>query len=423
MKILIYAIACNPYGYSESLHGWLVCRSLAELGELWILVSPEHKAGIEKGIADGVVPKNIHFVFVGEHTPYHENRLLARAQGWLRYMDFAKASLGVARELHEKIGFDLSHHVTYSTWRVGCPLWRLGIPFIWGPISGTEVFPLKNFASILSPSAKAFELARVVAGYFSSLNAEVRATARNAFHIFAAHAEAVPHLVKTRGRSEGISVLSYYTFTPETIASFARPATAAANEGPLRILAGGNLEGRKGIAIALQGLAIAKKEGARFFYRVTSRGPELEHLQRLAKDLGLDADVKIGEGFPREDYVKELQKTDVYLLPSLREGGGLTMMEAMLAGCVPIVADAGGPGTAVTKECGFKIAISTPAQMARDIATAVVQLDRDRSMLRRLGDAAPGEIERRYAHKRFIDTMRSTYEQALASAKRALQPA
>lgn len=423
MKILIYAIACDPNGYSESLHGWLVCRSLAEIADLWILVSPEHKAGIEKGIADGVVPPNIHFVFVREHTPYVENRLLAKAQAWLRYMAFSRASLEVGRELHEKIGFDLVHHVTYSTWRVGCPLWRLGVPFIWGPISGTEVFPLKNFGSILSTQARAFELARIVAGYFSSLNAEVRATARNAFHIFAAHTEAVPHLVKTRGSSEGISVLSYYTFTPETIASFARPAPATVNDGPLRILAGGNLEGRKGIAIALQGLAIAKKEGARFFYRVTSRGPELEHLKRLAKDLGIDQDVTIGEGFPREDYVKELQKTDVYLLPSLREGGGLTMMEAMLAGCVPIVADAGGPGTAVTKECGFKIAIDTPEQMARDIANAVLQLDRDRSLLQRLGAAAPGLIESRYSHKRFVDTMRDMYEQALASRKRDLQPA
>jgi len=28
-KILISAIACDPYGGSEALHGWLVCLSLA----------------------------------------------------------------------------------------------------------------------------------------------------------------------------------------------------------------------------------------------------------------------------------------------------------------------------------------------------------------------------------------------------------
>ncbi len=27
MKILVSAIACNPYGGSEALHGWIACRS------------------------------------------------------------------------------------------------------------------------------------------------------------------------------------------------------------------------------------------------------------------------------------------------------------------------------------------------------------------------------------------------------------
>lgn len=421
MKILISAIACNPFGASESLHGWLACRSLADMAELWLLVSAEERAGVEKAQEQGLVPDNMHFVFIGEAKPYWENRMLARMQSWARYMVFSRSILSVARELHARHVFDLSHHVTYSTWRVGSPLWRLGIPFIWGPISGTEVFPLKHFASILSSSAKAFEGARVAGGIYSGLHPEVRAAARNAFHIFAAHREAVPHLAKLRGTVEGISVLSYYTFAPGKIAEFARPASLSLSEEPLRILAGGNLEGRKGVAIALQGLALAKQAGTRFSYRVTGRGPELGHLQLLARQLGIDQEVILGEGFPREDYVKGLQKTDVYLLPSLREGGGLTMMEAMLAGCVPIVADAGGPGTAVADDCGFRISVETPEQMARDIAAAVGRLDRDRALLAAMGAAAPRRIAETYAHDRFIEAIRAVYDRA-CEARNAASP-
>jgi glycosyltransferase involved in cell wall biosynthesis len=412
MKILISAIACDPYGGSESLHGWLACRSLADLGELWLLVSAEQRAGIEKARAQGLIPEHMHFYFIGEAKGYLENRMLARGQSWARYMAFSRSILPVARELHARHHFDLSHHITYSTWRVGSPLWRLGIPFIWGPISGTEVFPLKKFAQILSPSARAFETARVLGGLYSGIHPAVRACARHAFHIFAAHREAVPHLKKLRGTAEGISVLSYYTFLPETIAAFARPTAPRSAGEPLRILAGGNLEGRKGVAIALQGLALAKKAGARFSYRVTGRGPELEHLERLAKQLGIEEEVSLGRGFPREDYVKELQKTDLYLLPSLREGGGLTMMEAMLAGCVPIVADAGGPGTAVADDCGFRISIESPEQMAREISLAVVRLDQDRSLLAQMGTAAPRRIAEQYAHHHFIETIRAVYDEA-----------
>ncbi|MEI9898297.1 MAG: glycosyltransferase [Chthoniobacter sp.] len=418
-KILISAIACDPYGASESLHGWLACRSLAAIADLWLLVSAEHRAGVEKGRSAGLVPGNMHFIFVGDAKKYHENRIFARVQSWARYVSFNRSILRIAREWHEREHFDLAHHVTYSTWRVGSPLWRLGIPLIWGPISGTEVFPLRKFAHILSPSAKVFETARVLGGLYSRATPEVRQSLRHAFHIFAAHREAVPALAALRGTTDGISVLSYYTFTPETVATYARPAwpVRPAME-PLKILAGGNLEGRKGVAIALQGLAIAKNAGARFIYRVTGRGPELEHLQRLAGRLGIADDVIIGQGFDRNDYLRELQDTDLYLLPSLREGGGLTMMEAMLAGCVPIVADAGGPGTAVADGCGVRVPIRSPAQMAAEIATAIIRFDQNRGLLAQVGSAAARHIAQEYAHERFIAAIQHVYEAALAAKSR-----
>lgn len=417
MKILISAIACDPFGASEAQLGWLLSLSLAKVGELWLLVSAEHQPGIERGRAQGMVPENMHFVFIGENKPYLENRLFARIQSWARYMAFSRSILPTARELHAREKFDLVHHVTYSTWRVGNPLWRLGIPFIWGPISGTEVFPLRRFSRILSPTAWAFECARVLGGLYSSSVPEVQLTAQNAFHIFAAHREAVAHLAKIRGKSEGISVISYFTFSPEAIAAFARPSFSISSNEPLKIQAGGNLEGRKGVAIALRGLALAKQAGARFFYRVTSRGPELEHLQKLAQQLGIENEVSLGQAFPREEYVSSLQAADLYLLPSLREGGGLSMMEAMLAGCVPIVADAGGPGTAVTDECGVLVPVESPEQMARAIADAVIRFDRDRELLAKMGAAAARRIAETYTQERINGEMRAVYAAALAKSQ------
>jgi glycosyltransferase involved in cell wall biosynthesis len=414
MKILISAIACDPYGGSEGLHGWIACRALAQLGDLWLLTSAECQPNIEKGQAAGIVPENMRFIFIGERKLYNENRMIARFQSWGRYMTFSRNILPVAKKLHEEIGFDLSHHVTYSTWRVGSPLWRLGIPFIWGPISGTEVFPLAKFGGMLSPSGRAFEAARILGGIYSGLNPEVSASAKNAYHIFAAHNEAVPHLSKLRGKPDGISVLSYYAFSAETIARFARPQFKVRENAPLKILAGGNLEGRKGVALALQGLALAKKQGAKFSYRITGKGPEEAHLKALAKQLGIEDDVIIGQAFAREDYMRELQDIDLYLLPSLREGGGLTMMECMLAGCVPIVAHCGGPGTAVTDDCGVRIPVTTQKEMAGKIAEAVMRFDKDRTLAPKMGAAAATRIASTYADHQFLAAMKTVYAAAVA---------
>jgi glycosyltransferase involved in cell wall biosynthesis len=298
---------------------------------------------------------------------------------------------------------------------VASPIWRLGIPFIWGPISGTEVFPILKFGRMLSLKSLAFEALRVLGGVYSYCCREVHLTARNAFHIFAAHKEAIEHLSKLRKTREGISVLSYYSFSPEQIAAMTRKSFPVREQGPLKIFASGNLEGRKGIALALQGLALAKKEGGvKFTYRITSRGPELEHLQALAKQLGIESEVDLGRGMSREDYLRDLQETDLYLLPSLREGGGLTMMEAMLAGCVPIVADCGGPGTTVTDECGVRVAVQAPKQMAREIAQAVIRFDRDRALIAKMGQAAQKRIADNYGEAQFNQSILACYQQALA---------
>ena len=415
MKILVSAVACNPFSGSEGLLGWMACRSLATLGDLWLLVSDEHSEGVKKAQSEGLVPSNMHFTFIGKHRPYTENRLLARGQSWLRYMAFSKAIFPVARKLHEKIRFDLSHHVTYSTWRVASPLWRLGVPFIWGPISGTEVFPLLRFGRMLSPSAFGFELLRILEGSYSYCLPKVHRCARNAFHIFAAHREAVSHLSRLRQSSEGTSVLSYFSFSPERIATIAPNSFPLRTGRPLKIFAAGNLEGRKGVAIALEGLAQAKQKGVKFTYRITSRGPEFEHLQHLAKRLGIAEEVDLGRQMPREDYIRELQDTDLFLLPSLREGGGLTMMEAMLAGCVPIVAACGAPGSAVTDECGIRVPVTTPKQMAEEIADAVVRFDRDRELMARMAQAASKRIAETYTEEKFVSAIKAVYQSALAS--------
>lgn len=414
MKLLLSSIACSPYGGSETFYGWRSTRTLAEHHEVWVLVQGGTRPQLERAIKEGLVPDTMHFLYVGETNKYHENRLIARVQSWLDYIKFNRQLLSVAREAHEKIGFDLAHHLTYTTWRVGCPLWELGIPLIWGPISGTEQFPLSSFAGILSPSAKFFELSRILAGIGSKLSSSVRNCAQNSFHIFAAHSQSLGQLVELRGKKEGVSVLCNLYFSSGEVSKNLDRVFDPASKAPLKLFASGNLEGRKGVALALHALAIAKKEGVAFRYRISSKGPELAHLQKLAKELDLDEEVVFANPFSREDYFAELKSSDIYLLPSLREGAGQTMMEAMLRGCVPIVAALGGPQEIVTDECGFRIPAKDPEQVARDIAHVIKDLYGNRNKLATMGRAAQLHIANAYSEENFVKQMNEVYERAMA---------
>jgi len=137
--------------------------------------------------------------------------------------------------------------------------------------------------------------------------------------------------------------------------------------GELRCLAGGNLEGRKGVAIALHALAQLKREGIPFQYTYLGRGPELEHLKALSNRLGIAERVNFVDSLSGDEYAQALKSSHVYLLPSLREGVPVTQMEAMAAGCVPVVADCGGAGPMASSAGSKPVKVSTPAAMAQNI--------------------------------------------------------
>ena len=146
-------------------------------------------------------------------------------------------------------------------------------------------------------------------------------------------------------------------------------------------------------------------------YHVTSLGPELNYLRKLSKKLGLMEQVILGERFEAGNFASALSSFDLCLLPSLRDGAGLSIMEAMLAGCVPIVADWCGPAEFVTKECGFKISVTDPSKMALAIAHILCSLDADREVITKMGKASRKRIQSYYNERQFLDSMRTVYNQ------------
>ena len=156
---------------------------------------------------------------------------------------------------------------------------------------------------------------------------------------------------------------------------------------------------------------MAKQRGIRIEYHVTSSGPELGYLKKLSKKLGLEDRVILGERFDASDYAAALATFDVCLLPSLRDGAGLSIMEAMLAGCMPIVADWCGPAEFVTEKCGYKVPIASPDEMAENICNILCSIDKDREALLELGIAASQRISSAYNEKQFLEHMALLYSE------------
>jgi glycosyltransferase involved in cell wall biosynthesis len=408
MKILLSAIACNPYHGSENCIGWTAVRTLARDHELWVLTGSRNQPDLQRAAAEGLVPDNVHFIFAGKFYPWHPNRLRARLQSWQEYLHFSRAILPLARQLNATEKFDLVHHVTIATWRVDSPLWQLDIPFVFGPIGGNEQFPA-HFFPMLSAASMAFELARMASNVVSRFSPGVRRSLREAAHVFVANPETEQLVKALRGSGNGVSRLLAAFYSTAQAEDFARFARGKNLDGPLRLFAAGSMEGRKGVALALAALARAKAAGVKFHYRIGAGGPEIAHLKKQTARLGLTAEVEFAQSLLGEDYQRELGRTHIFLLPSLRESSGLTMMEAMLAGCVPVVADCGGPGFIVTDECGFKIPVGNRHLLTEQLSKTIIAIDSDRKIILEKGRAASQRIVTGFSEEHYRATVNEVY--------------
>jgi len=409
MRVLIAAIACNPRLGSESYVGWTSVNAIALDHDVHVITSGAGQVDIEKEMAGHPLREKMTFTYIGEPIRWHENRLIARFQSWIAYRKWVEEAKRVAKQLCSKQKFDVLHHVTYATWRMGTPLAGLGRPLIFGPVGGGEKFPFR-FLSILSPIARWFEIARTISGWIAAKSKNVRRAAQTANLLLANNHETEELLEGLGARKGRIRLMSQSFLSPGRMASLKCVSPKGSSLEKLVIFAGGNLEGRKGVAIALEALASLVKWNIPFEFTYGGSGPELKHLLQISGKLSLPSDaVKIGVILEAGDYLRALKKAHIYLLPSLREGAPVTMIEAMAASCVPIVGSCGGAAMLVTHDCGRLISITTPEQMALEIASEIKTLWSSPGLLEKLGSAAVERVVSRCSESFYRDQINGHY--------------
>ena len=104
-----------------------------------------------------------------------------------------------------------------------------------------------------------------------------------------------------------------------------------------------------------------------------------------------------------------LSETDIYFLPSLRDNAPVTLMEAMLSGCVPVVVASGGPGLIVTEESGVRIQAGSGSHMVMQMVSALLRLNADRPRLDRLSHGARMRIAETFHERNYLQTLDRAY--------------
>jgi len=162
---------------------------------------------------------------------------------------------------------------------------------------------------------------------------------------------------------------------------------------PLRILCVARLEEIKGHKYLIDALAHLKINNHAFHCDLVGDGKARSRIKHQIRKYGLDNSISLLGFRTHDEIVAILQKSDIFILPSVSEGIPIAVMEAMAAS-LPVVATS-ITGMAELIEDGIS-GLLVPAKNSKRLGNAIISLLENESYRKSLGMAAKSRIGKKF---------------------------
>lgn len=381
-KILISAYACEPNKGSEPGVGWNWTIQIAEHFDVWVITRSNNKSEIDKALKEKSLPQiNCIYFDLPKWLSFWKKGGRGVA---LYYFLWQFGLFFVTKKLHNRIKFDLIHHITFGNYRYVSLLPLLKIPFVWGPLGGGDTIPRKLLKT-LNLKGRMYEYMRFVSIYLTKYNPFIKLNIKKSSLIIA----------RTKETSEKLSSLGAQKVTvfPESgIRLDEIPSLYNQKNSTFSIISIGVLLPFKGYHLSIRAFRELVNVFPNCEYVILGDGPEKNHLKALAKQLNIDDKVHLLGKVPRKNVLEKLATSHVMVHPSLHDAGPWAILEAMACGLPIICMDLGGPAFQVTNDCGIKIPAQNPDQVIRDMGKAMITLATDQMLPNKMGDAAKKRV-------------------------------
>lgn len=355
------AYACHPVQGSEPTVGWNRAVESARFGEVHVITHDEgnreivHRTARDRGI------ENLYFHFI-EHTPFEE-RLMALPGGYYPgYRRWQRRAYQFARDAHRRKPFDLAHQVNLCGYREPGELWKLDVPFVWGPVGGTQNTPTAFFGS----GSLGVRLREGIRGVLNEVqlhhSRRVRRAAEAADVILAANSTAQ----RDFKRALGLDLPQLLETGVREVGTAKRWADRA--PGPLRVLWAGELIRRKGFRLMLHAVRESRRTGGpEVQLIVVGDGPERALIEAADR-------VDYRGWIPREDLLALYAEADALAFTSLRDTSGNVMLEGLAAGLPVVYLDHQGAADMGSAQCGIPVPVTTPEETIAGVADGLATL-------------------------------------------------
>jgi glycosyltransferase involved in cell wall biosynthesis len=159
-----------------------------------------------------------------------------------------------------------------------------------------------------------------------------------------------------------------------------------------RLLSVGRIVHQKGLDLAMHALGGLKDFN--WEWRIAGDGPQMQALQSLAQELGIDDRVFFLGWQSREQIIESYKQSNVFLFPSRHEGMPNALLEAMASG-LPVIATciAGNEELVAEGETGYLV----PAEDIELLQATLKKILSDSTTRQQMGIAARRRVEENYS--------------------------
>jgi glycosyltransferase involved in cell wall biosynthesis len=348
---------------------------------VWCITTEEGRPAIEAYLKKRALPF-AQVVFV--QMPYWLQHLKSKFPGfWVypHYWVFQRLLWRKAMELHGQVRFDVAHHATYGSLQMGSSLWRLGLPFVFGPVGGGHKAPV-----LFRKYFGLWWLSEVVRGWASAVMLSTHTNTIRALRhasLVAVENQDTYDLAKRYG-----AVRIRFASGSLLPADFGKPPGnhQAAND-TLRLLWVGRLLPRKGLKLVLEALA-GLDPSVKFQFTIIGDGIQGSYLMDWLVAHGLFEKVSWLKSQPMEVVKRAYETHDVFLFCSFRDSFASQIIESFAFGLPGIFLNHHGVATFVPDEAALKVDIRSLEQVLTDIRKAIELLYHDTRRRKAVGAAA-----------------------------------
>lgn len=379
-RVLLLAYSCSPYAGSEPTVGWNRAVQTAKYFDTWVICGKrEFEADIGHFFkTNGELP-GLHFYFIPR--TFFEKWIWRLPWGfYVGYNRWCKRAFRMATTLHDLHRFDIVHQVNWTGFREPGYLWKLNVPFVWGPVGGTQNFPWR-FLMQSGLMGAIREGTRTILNLLQfRFSWRVRQAAKRAAVLLTSNSTGLRDFQSVHNVEPRLLLETGVTGTKE------KPSINC-KQGPLKILWSGEFKYHKAFQLLVHALSEMPPK-CKYELKVLGKGPLEQQWRDLSRQLGVEPFCEWIGWLPYEDAMKVYDWADVFVFTSLRDTSGNVVLEALSKGVPVICFDHQGAGDIVTDKCGIKIPITTPSSGIKGLTHAIETLIDDRAKLTELSRGA-----------------------------------